>query len=59
MAHAPLDSMVGLHVLVTGVAQGLGFLFARPACLEGATRIILWVIDEEKLLEAVEQLKLI
>lgn len=59
MAHAPLDSVAGLHVLVTGAAQGMGFLFARQACLDGAARVILWDIDEAKLSGAVEQLQLI
>lgn len=59
MAKVPLDSVAGLHVLVTGAAQGMGFLFAKQACLEGAARVILWDIDEPKLEKALAELRLL
>jgi len=59
VAKVPLNSVAGLHVLVTGAAQGMGFLFAKQACLEGAARVILWDIDELKLGEAVQELRLL
>ncbi|QIV85719.1 SDR family NAD(P)-dependent oxidoreductase [Glutamicibacter mishrai] len=59
MAKVPLDSVAGLHVLVTGAAQGMGFLFAKQACLEGAARVILWDIDKPKLEKALAELRLL
>ncbi|KUM31778.1 3-oxoacyl-ACP reductase [Arthrobacter sp. EpRS66] len=59
MAKVPLDSVAGLQVLVTGAAQGMGFLFAKQACLEGAARVILWDIDEPKLEKALAELRLL
>lgn len=53
---ARLESVAGLTVLVTGAAQGMGALFARTACLEGAQRLILWDISGEQLRECAEEL---
>ena len=36
MGKTPLESVAGLHVLITGAAQGMGLLFAKQACREGA-----------------------
>ncbi|UYQ76138.1 SDR family NAD(P)-dependent oxidoreductase [Glutamicibacter sp. JL.03c] len=59
MAKVPLDSVAGLHVLVTGAAQGMGFIFAKQACLEGAARVILWDINELRLEKALAELRLL
>lgn len=50
----PLKSVAGLTVLITGAAQGMGAIFARTACLEGARRVILWDISSQ-MLSAVSQ----
>ncbi|MFJ5105506.1 MULTISPECIES: SDR family NAD(P)-dependent oxidoreductase [unclassified Glutamicibacter] len=57
MGKTPLQSVAGLHVLVTGAAQGMGLLFARQACLEGAARVVIWDIDAAKLDAAAEELR--
>ena len=53
---ARLESVAGLTVLITGAAQGMGALFARTACLEGAQRLILWDISSEQLSARAEEL---
>ncbi|PRB72337.1 SDR family NAD(P)-dependent oxidoreductase [Arthrobacter sp. MYb213] len=53
---ARLESVAGLTVLVTGAAQGMGALFARMACLEGAQRLILWDVSGEQLSARAEEL---
>ncbi|MGV2953629.1 SDR family NAD(P)-dependent oxidoreductase [Glutamicibacter sp. AGC46] len=57
MGKTPLQSVAGLHVLVTGAAQGMGLLFARQACVEGAARVVIWDIDAAKLDAAAEELR--
>lgn len=52
-----LESVADLTVLVTGAAQGMGAIFARNACLEGARRVILWEISSQQLLSRAEELK--
>lgn len=52
-----LESVADLTVLVTGAAQGMGAIFARSACLEGARRVILWDISSQQLLSRAEELK--
>ncbi|WP_404285330.1 SDR family NAD(P)-dependent oxidoreductase [Glutamicibacter arilaitensis] len=47
--NTPLESVAGLTVLVTGAAQGMGAIFARKACLDGARRVILWDISSQML----------
>ena len=43
-------------VLITGGADGIGFILAEKSIREGATTIILWDINEENLNEAVAKL---
>lgn len=59
MRKVHLESVAGLHVLVTGAAQGMGLLFAKQACLEGAARVVIWDIDEAKLDAAAEELRML
>ncbi|WP_193057624.1 SDR family NAD(P)-dependent oxidoreductase [Glutamicibacter arilaitensis] len=57
MAVEKMESVAGLHVLITGAAQGRGLLFAKQACREGAARVVIWDIDEAKLAAAAEELR--
>jgi 3-hydroxy acid dehydrogenase/malonic semialdehyde reductase len=57
MGKAPLQSVAGLHVLITGAAQGMGLLFAKRACREGAARVVIWDIDTARLDAAAEELR--
>lgn len=49
-------SVRGATVLVTGAARGMGELYARRALAEGAARIVLWDLDEDRLSELGAQL---
>lgn len=57
--HDQLESVAGLTVLVTGAAQGMGAMFARKACLEGAQRVVLWDINNELLDSTASELQLL
>jgi short-subunit dehydrogenase len=41
-----LQSVAGLSVLITGAAMGMGRIYAEKAVAEGASRVVLWDIDE-------------
>lgn len=57
MGKTPLESVAGLHVLITGAAQGMGLLFVKQACREGAARVVIWDIDTARLDAAAEELR--
>lgn len=47
-----LTSVAGLSVLITGAAMGMGRIYADKAVAEGASRVVLWDIDEALLAQA-------
>src|SRR5690554_4422645 len=51
-----LTSVAGMAVLITGAAMGMGRIYADRAVAEGASRVVLWDIDEDLLNQAAEQL---
>lgn len=59
MSKPALESVAGKQVLVTGAASGMGRLFARKAALEGASRVIIWDVNEAGLEEVTAELRLL
>src|SRR5690606_17071998 len=51
-----LKSVAGMSVLITGAAMGMGRIYADRAVAEGASRVVLWDIDEDLLNQARDQL---
>lgn len=50
-------SVRGATVLITGAARGMGELYARRAASEGAARIALWDLDEDRLARLADELR--
>lgn len=47
-----MSTFASKHVLITGGASGIGFLMGKAALQHKAQKLIIWDIDEEKMLEA-------
>src|SRR5690606_36614241 len=51
-----LKSVAGMSVLITGAGMGMGRIYAGRAVAEGASRVVLWDIDEGLLNQALGEL---
>lgn len=51
-----LKSVAGMSVLITGAGMGMGRIYADRAVAEGASRVVLWDIDQDLLDQAFSQL---
>ncbi len=54
---APIHTVAGKKVLITGAAMGMGKLYAQLAVQEGAAAVVLWDIQQAALEATVAELK--
>ena len=51
-----MKSVQGKNVLITGAAMGMGRLFAERAISEGAAKVVLWDLQEDRLNQTLAEL---
>ena len=54
---APIHTVAGKRILITGAAMGMGKIYARLAVDEGAAAVVLWDINQAALEATVTELK--